>query len=51
MTTQEVAGLLGVSSSFVCRLAKLGVLKATRYGRSWVISKASVDKYMAKKAK
>lgn len=52
MTVQEVAELLGVSGSYVCRLIKLEKLKAKRYGNlSWVISKASVDKYLTKKAK
>lgn len=51
MTVQEVAEMLGVSGSYVCRMIKEGRLTAKRYGNlSWVISKASVEKFAAKKA-
>ena len=51
MTVKDAAMLLGCTVQWVRMLIKDGSLSARRHGRDWVVSKASVDKYLAKKAK
>lgn len=51
MTVKEVSELLGMTVQGVRYLIKTGKLSAKMHGRDWVVSKASVDKYLAKKAK
>jgi excisionase family DNA binding protein len=47
LTVQEVAKLLRVSSMTVYRLIKAGDLSAVRVGRSFRVSEADVDAYLA----
>ncbi|MFN8034943.1 MAG: helix-turn-helix domain-containing protein [Acidimicrobiia bacterium] len=47
LTVQEVAELLRVSNMTVYRLIKSGALPAVRVGRSFRVSEADVDKYLA----
>ncbi|MFO1537302.1 MAG: helix-turn-helix domain-containing protein [Actinomycetota bacterium] len=47
LTVQEVADLMRVSSMTVYRLIKAGDLSAVRVGRSFRVSEADVDAYLA----
>lgn len=47
LTVQEVADLMRVSSMTVYRLIKAGDLPAVRVGRSFRVSEADVDTYLA----
>jgi excisionase family DNA binding protein len=47
LTVQEVADLMRVSSMTVYRLIKAGDLPAVRVGRSFRVSDADVDAYLA----
>lgn len=51
MTIDEAAKFIGVSGSYVRKLIAEKRISAKKHGWAWVVSKASVDKYMAKKAK
>ena len=44
-TTEEAADYLQVSKSFVARLCRDGVIKATMHGRDWDIDPESVKAY------
>lgn len=47
MTVKEVAELLSITSSGTTYLCRAGLLEASRFGRAWAISAASVSKYRA----
>lgn len=47
LTTKEAAERLGVSVRRVSELASSGVLKAERFGRSWMIDESSVERRRA----
>lgn len=51
MTIEEAAALIGVSGSYVRKLISDKKISAKKHGWVWIVSRASVDKYMAKKAK
>jgi excisionase family DNA binding protein len=47
MSTKEVAELLEISTAGVTYLVRRGLLEATRFGRQWAVSAASVSTYRA----
>lgn len=51
MTVKEAAQYAGCSEQWIRKLIAENKLSAKRHGAAWVVSKASVDKYLAKKAK
>jgi excisionase family DNA binding protein len=50
MTVQETAEKLGFHVDHVRRMRRQGVLEAFKIGSTWLISKASVDQYLASTA-
>jgi excisionase family DNA binding protein len=46
MTTKEAAEILDVELETVSRLVKRGVLKGTKFGRAWMVERASVDDFL-----
>ena len=47
MTVAEVAALMRVSTMTVYRLIKAGDLPAVRFGKSYRLDEADVDRYLA----
>ena len=45
MTTREAAQYLQVTTGFISRLCRKGILKARMHGRDWDIDPASVEEY------
>ena len=45
VTTVKAAEMLGVSRKRVFQLITDGVIKATQYGRSWLIPLSEVERY------
>jgi excisionase family DNA binding protein len=45
MTISEAAALLGIADATLARQARLGRIRATRFGRQWNISPAAVEEY------
>jgi excisionase family DNA binding protein len=43
--TVTAGQLLGISKQQVQRLVTAGTIKATQYGRSWLIPRAEVERY------
>lgn len=50
MTSKEAAAFIGCTEQWVRKLILEGKLSAKRHGNAWVVSKASVEKFAAKKA-
>ncbi len=47
ITTLEAAQIIGVTTNHVRYLAKLGVIESRRFGRAWMINRASAEVYAA----
>jgi excisionase family DNA binding protein len=47
ITTEEAARIIGVTTNHVRYLAKLGTIESRRFGRSWMINRASAEAYAA----
>lgn len=45
LTTSEVANMLGVTPQYVGQIIKAGVLPARKVGRSWLVSRESVETF------
>ncbi|HEU0174969.1 MAG TPA: helix-turn-helix domain-containing protein [Blastocatellia bacterium] len=46
LDTVTAGQLLGISKQQVQRLVTAGTIKATQYGRSWLIPRAEVERYV-----
>jgi excisionase family DNA binding protein len=47
ITTREAAELIGVTSNQVRHLARTGIIKTRKFGRAWMINRASAETYAA----
>lgn len=45
LTTTEFAALLGIKRRTVAKQCRLGVIKATKRGRDWMISESEIEPY------
>ncbi|MBA3824961.1 MAG: helix-turn-helix domain-containing protein [Ktedonobacterales bacterium] len=46
VSTTEASRLFGVSSTYVTKLARAGVIQASKIGRNWIIEKSSLQIYL-----
>lgn len=44
------AKMLGVTSGYVTKMRKTGVIKATRVGNSWKYKKSDIEKYLKQRS-
>lgn len=51
MTVKDAAEYLGCSEQWVRKLISENKLSARLHGRAWVVSKASLDRHIAKRNK
>jgi excisionase family DNA binding protein len=45
LTTKQVAAVLGIAARTVKDYCRTGRLKATKYGRDWLINERDLDEY------
>ena len=50
-TVTELAGLTGISKSYISRMAKRGKLKARKRGQTWLIKDADAQTWLATRRK
>lgn len=50
MTIEEAAAAMGVSGSYIRKLISEGRISAKKHGWAWLVSKSSVDRFIAKRA-
>lgn len=51
LSTREVAKQLGVSDVWVCYLCRTGQLPARRFGKSWMIHRDDLRRYIERREK
>ena len=51
ITLKEAAKYSGLSHNYLIELANRGRLKAQKYGRFWLTTRAAVDEYVASRQK